>query len=328
MDKPITLDEYYRSQIQYRSKQYAFNYLSWELEMLAGGNDYAEIKNSNDTNKEEIIDNIKKVLQKDRIISFPPINFYIGKTPHLLIVSPRNRIEYFDRIVLSADMTLSEIDRLETSIDELGLSSLVEQLGGFAGVYPPAISSESDIEYIINAGVEEWLHQYMTFHPLGFLYLLDSLGIRRDPDIVTINETAVGIVSKEIGSRVYNEYYYQPKSTIDLERQSGFDFEAEMKKTRLQVDKFLAAGNIIGAESYMEIRRLFFNSHGYNIRKLNQAYFAFHGIYAYSPQAVSPIYSDLEMLLNRSDSITDFLNKVSVMTSYEDLLKAVGKEFY
>ena len=39
----------------------------------------------------------------------------------------------------------------------------------------------------------------------------------------------------------------------------------------------------------MEERRLLMVEHGYPIRVLNQAYFAFHGAYAESPASSSPI---------------------------------------
>jgi len=53
-----------------------------------------------------------------------------------------------------------------------------------------------------------------------------------------------------------------------------------MRETRIRVDKLLAQGRIEEAEAYMEERRQEFVAHGYYIRKLNQAYFAFHGAYA------------------------------------------------
>ena len=56
-----------------------------------------------------------------------------------------------------------------------------------------------------------------------------------------------------------------------------------MRITRETADQMLAAGKIDEAEAYMEQRRQLFWDHGYQIRKLNQAYFAFHGAYADQP---------------------------------------------
>jgi len=53
-----------------------------------------------------------------------------------------------------------------------------------------------------------------------------------------------------------------------------------MHKTRVLVDQMLSEGKIEEAEDYMEERREFLWEHGYHIRRLNQAYFAFYGSYA------------------------------------------------
>ncbi len=62
-----------------------------------------------------------------------------------------------------------------------------------------------------------------------------------------------------------------------------FDFNAEMHVTRVRADELLAQGKIEEAEQYMEARRKVFWDNGYQIRVLNQAYFAFHGAYADVP---------------------------------------------
>ena len=61
-------------------------------------------------------------------------------------------------------------------------------------------------------------------------------------------------------------------------------------------DEMLAQGDVEGAEEYMEERRRFLVSLGYYIRKLNQAYFAFHGSYSTSPTSVDPIGEALQRL--------------------------------
>jgi len=105
--------------------------------------------------------------------------------------------------------------------------------------------------------------------------------------------------------------------------QAGFDFDEEMRQTRRAVDEFLSLGEIEEAEEFMEEERQRFVAEGYYIRKLNQAYFAFHNIYAYKPASVSPIDEDLRELRAQSDSLKEFLDEVTGMTSYEDLRRAV-----
>ena len=61
----------------------------------------------------------------------------------------------------------------------------------------------------------------------------------------------------------------------------------------------------------------------YPIRKLNQAYFAFHGAYADKPTSISPIGDELKKLRQRSESLKDFLETVAAMTSRQDLAESV-----
>jgi hypothetical protein len=322
--QPISLDDYYHLQIKALAHPYAFDYVKWEFDIATTRENDVVPKVNPPLSKKDLMSNILKVLTQEGIKVFPPLNIYFGKPPLLLVVSPRDRVEYFDRAVLSPDLVLPEIVKLESSIESLGPSCMVTDLGGFGGVYPPIVAGTPDLNYMINAGVEEWLHQYMALRPLGLRYLLDSVGIPQDPDVITMNETAVGIVSREIGNEVYAKYYAEswPKPA---RTPSSFDFDTEMREARAHLDMFLARGDIQGGQNYLEMERRVFESNGYYIRKLNQAYFAFHGIYGYDPAAVSPIYSDLQKLRAGSASLRAFLDNVAAMNSYADLLKAVNK---
>lgn len=320
---PVTIDDYYRSQISQRACPYAFNYVSYHFLKIAGAINETDTSGSNIVFQRELIERISGVLREHGIPVVPPLNISIEQPPYLLVVSPREKIEYFDRKVLRQDMSSSDINYLESSIDELGLSSLVANLGGFGGTYPPIIADTRNIRFIIDTAIEEWLHQYLVFKPLGFLYLLDCIGIRQDPDVITINETAVGIISREIGQEVYYRYYYSDILENEIER--DFNFDEEMRETRRQVDILLESGQIDEAERYMEARRQYFLQNGYYIRKLNQAYFAFHGIYGDSPAAVSPVYEELENLRAKSSTLKDFIDTISTFTSYNDLIKSVKR---
>ena len=70
----------------------------------------------------------------------------------------------------------------------------------------------------------------------------------------------------------------------------------------------------------MEERRRFFVANGYLIRKINQAYFAFHGTYATSPASVSPIGDQLRELRSHSTSLEDFLRTVARFGTYQEFL--------
>jgi hypothetical protein len=94
-----------------------------------------------------------------------------------------------------------------------------------------------------------------------------------------------------------------------------FEFGPFMRETRLTVDRLLAEGHVSEAEAYMEARRKILIDHGYIIRKLNQAYFAFHGSYAVGPAATDPIGGKLRALRDRSASLAEFLRAVAHFTT-------------
>jgi len=254
---------------------------------------------------------------------FPPLNFELEKPPHLLVVSPRDRIESIREILLRQDISLEEMEDIEAQVDKLGVSSLVVELGGLGATYPTFVTNEADLQFTIETAVHEWLHQYLAFKPLGFRYLLDVTGISRNYEIATMNETVVSMVSKEVSSIVCERYYSGlgkgtcEKPAVDSE------FNREMREIRRAVDRYLAQGEIEQAEEFMEQKQQYLASKGYYIRKLNQAYFAFHGTYADRPASVSPIGVELKQLRSQSASLKQFLDTVAAMTSRQDLIKSI-----
>ena len=257
-------------------------------------------------------------------VSFPPVNFKLENPPYLLVISPRERIESMREITLKPDLSPEEIGDIEARVDELGVSSLVVRLGGFA-TYPSLVANDASLRFTIDTTAEEWLHQYLSFKPLGFRYLLDLTGLSRSYEIATMNETLASMVSKEIGSIVYEKYYseYQNGTNQDQTPESDFDFNQEMREIRKAVDIYLARGEIEQAEEFMEQTRQYLASMGYYIRKLNQAYFAFYGAYADRPTSISPIGLELKKLRAQSASLKDFLNTAAGMTSRQDLKDSV-----
>jgi len=254
-------------------------------------------------------------------INFPPLNFKLEKPPNLLVVSPRERIESLREFFLKQDISLEEMAAIEDAADELGVSSLVVELGGLGATYPCFVTNEASLGFTLDAAAEEWLHQYLFLKPLGVLYTLDLTGLSPNYEIATINETVASMASKEIGALVY-EKYYAPHENADESSQkddSAFDFNREMRDIRRQVDEYLARGEIELAEEFMEEKRQYLADNGYYLRKLNQAYFAFHGTYADSPTSISPIGAELEKLREQSASLKDFLNKAATITSRQHL---------
>jgi hypothetical protein len=257
-------------------------------------------------------------------IGFPPVNFELEAPPQLLVISPRDRIESMREITLLPNVSPEEKEAIEAAIDELGVSSLVVGLGGIA-TYPAFVTNDAGLRFTVNAAIEEWLHQYLFFKPLGFMYALDLMGIFRNYEIATMNETLASMVSKEIGDILYQNYYaqYEEGSPTEATEEPEFDFNQEMREIRNTVDEYLAQGEIETAEAFMEQKRLYLASKGYYIRRLNQAYFAFYGTYADSPTSVSPIGVELKLLRDKSDSLEDFLDTVAVMTSRSELIDSI-----
>ena len=256
-------------------------------------------------------------------VIFPPVNFELDKLPCLLVVSPRHRIESMREILLQPNISLEEIEDIEAKVDKLDVSSLVVKLGGLSTPYPTLVINEASLQFTIDTATEEWLHQYLVFKPLGFLYLLDLAGVSRNYEIATMNETLTSMVSKEISSIVYEKYYPEYGNDGNQTAEPEFDFNREMREIRKIVDKYLARGEIEQAEELMEQKRQYLASMGRYIRKLNQAYFAWHGTYADRPTSISPIGLELKELRSQSASLKDFLNAVAVMTSRQDLRDSI-----
>jgi len=268
-------------------------------------------------------------------VSFPPMNFKLTDPPKLLVISPRDRIENTGETMLQPDIMLADIENIENQVDRLGVSSLITDIGGLGATYPTFVANDMSLQSTINAAAEEWLHQYLAFTPLGFRYVLDSVGLVPDYDIACMNETLAGIVSKEIGGLVYDKYYRdlltgdtvpeEEPEKPDVDSGPVFDFNAEMREIRHQVDLYLSQGQVEEAEAFMKVKRDYLAEQGYYIRKLNQAYFAFHGTYADSPTSIDPIGVDMKKMRNVSHSLKVFLDDISVMISRQELTEAAGR---
>jgi len=260
---------------------------------------------------------------------FPPISFKFTQLPLALIVSPRDMIRQEANIQLVPSLTLEERIMLEEQVEDgLDVSSLVVNIGGI-GIYPTMVLESNSVVWVVETVVHEWIHNYLTLRPLGLNY--DT-----SPELRTMNETVASILGTEIGGKVLERYYpdFVPKPASEITSPSqpssteppAFDFRTEMYQTRVHVDQLLAQGRIVEAETYMEERRQMFWEHGYRIRKLNQAYFAFHGAYADSPQGPAgkdPVGEAVRELWSILQSPAEFLQRMSWMNDFSDLQKAL-----
>jgi hypothetical protein len=267
----------------------------------------------------------------------PSLMYHSTPLPFALIVSPRDRIEQIANVSLDTGFTVDQQAALEANIDQgLNTSSLVVPIGG-VGVYPTMVMRTTNLSWLLNTISHEWIHNFLTLRPLGFLY-------SADPMLRTMNETTASIAGDEIGMLVLQRFY--PELANDSPLIPGlisapfehpepgdflrppFDFRAEMFITRTEADALLADGKIEEAEAYMEARRELFLQHGYVIRKINQAYFAFYGAYADSPGGAAgedPVGPAVRALREQSPSLADFVKTISWMSSFDQLQTAIKK---
>lgn len=259
-------------------------------------------------------------------LHLPPVDFRLTYSPKVLIISPRNRIDMIESILIRSDIKQKEILSIENAVKETHqLSPYIANTGGLA-TYPSTISHKTSIRNIINTAAHEWLHHYLFFKPLGQSYW--STNTMR-----SINETTANIFAKEISDTIYSALRNSGLDDINYEHTDRkvhkinnlFDFRKEMRITRLEVEKMLSNDNIETAEEYMENRRQYFIANGYYLRVLNQAYFAFHGTYADSPSSISPIYSQLITIRSASNSLNEFISQVSSISNHEDFLNLVDQ---
>jgi hypothetical protein len=262
----------------------------------------------------------------------PALEFHATPLPLALIVSPRNVIQQDANISLQTDLTLDQMITLENATAKgLNVSTLVEEVGGI-GTYPTMVQQTSNLNWLTTVIAHEWTHNYLDLRPLGLNY--DTT-----PELRTINETTASIAGDEIGALVIETYYPElvpkpapvqtpsPNTPSPSPQAPVFDFRAVMHETRVTVDEMLKQGKITEAENYMEQRRQYIWDNGYLIRKLNQAYFAFHGAYADTPGGAAgadPVGPAVRALRKESGSLADFINKISWMTSFEQLKKSVN----
>jgi hypothetical protein len=268
----------------------------------------------------------------------PNVWYHSTPLPMALIVSPRDHIEQTANISVNTDLTVDEQVKLEDEVSQgLDVSSLVVQIGG-VGVYPTMVARTTNLPWLLSTIAHEWIHNYLTQRPLGLLY-------GETPELRTMNETTASIAGDEIGALVIKEFYPElvPAASLPtLELVSlpndrpdpgtlvrpPFDFRAQMHETRVNADALLAEGKIEEAEAYMEARRQVFLQNGYLLRKINQAYFAFHGAYADAPGGAAgedPVGPAVRALREQSDSLADFINTIAWMWSFEQLQEAVSQ---
>jgi hypothetical protein len=264
----------------------------------------------------------------------PPVAFHLTALPFALIVSPRDVVRQDVNLDVNGDLTLDELVALEDKVAQgLDVSALTVPLGGI-GTYPTMVGNSRDLNWLASVIAHEWIHNYLTLRPLGMNYLAS-------PALRSMNETAAEMVGNELGALMISRYYPElappPRQFSNIlvreqppaeSRSAGFDFRAEMHDTRVTVDALLEQGKVDEAEAYMEARRKLLWDHGYRIRKLNQAYFAFYGAYGAGGGGAAgrdDVGDAVRLLRRRSSNLAIFINTIATFSAFEQLEAYLGQ---
>jgi hypothetical protein len=260
---------------------------------------------------------------------FPPLSFKFTPLPLSLIVSPRDVIQQEANIPLDAEMDLEAKIALEDQVDgALNVSSLVVNIGG-VGTYPSMLLESSSLSWVSETVIHEWVHNYLTLRPLGLNFLTNQ-------ELRTMNETTAAILGGDIAREMLTRYYpdfvppeVDPSTTPPSQEPPAFDRRAVLHETRITADALLAEGKIEAAEEYMEAQRQLLWDNGHRIRKLNQAYFAFHGAYADrpgGPAGEDPVGDAVRDLWDKIADPAEFLWTMSWMSDFSDLERRLTKD--
>ena len=274
--------------------------------------------------EETIESEISSILSQEGFSSrigliFPPVDTVFSNSPGVLILSPRDRIHRQESILMKPGLSDETREAIEDRIfEQEDLAALVQSTGGVA-VFPSVVSESGNLHQAVVTVAHEWLHHWFFFQPLGQHFFDNS-------QMETLNETAATIAGEAIGDRVFTSMTGEPvvrepngprEQALD-DAGGAFNFDAAMRETRLRTEELLSQGRIQEAEAYMEERRRFMEDNGRYIRKINQAFFAFHGTYATSAASISPIDNQLRELESRSDSLGNFVKTVAAFGSHEE----------
>jgi hypothetical protein len=258
-------------------------------------------------------------LFEDWRIVWPPVEIELTNPPKLLVTSPRDEIVRSDNL-LRNDLTLDEIEAIEERADDEDNVSLVISVGGIAA-YPAIIRDERSYDSLLSVTGHEWAHQYLAFYPLGLQWTSGQVGR-------TLNESTADIVGRELANIVRQKHslgFAPGEDGRQPPREPPtVEFNPIMRELRIDVDALLEAGLIEEAEALMEETRLFLAENGIQLRKINQAYFAFFGDYGDSPASSSPIGPKVDRVWELTQHVGVFLSLMREVTSEADLDEVIA----
>jgi hypothetical protein len=253
--------------------------------------------------------------------TWPPVDFELTNPPELLVRSPRDKIERAGDTLLRNDLSLRQIEEIEADTDSKNTVSLVVPIGGIAA-YPAIVRDDRSYDSLLDTASHEWVHHYLAFFPLG-----EQWG--KGGDAETLNETTANIAGREMANLIRMQHPIQLAPGEDGQAPPSpaptVDFSKEMRALRLKVDALLADGKVDDAEKAMEDERVHLGQNGIQIRKLNQAYFAFYGTYGDSAASSSPVGPKIEHVWDLTNDVGLFLRSMSQVRNQSDLDQLIAK---
>lgn len=266
----------------------------------------------------------------------PPVAMHFAELPNILVISPRDHIDTAYTQGLAPGIPVDVKEQIEARADAaLDMSSLVVSIGGMA-LYPSMVIETGWWYSAFEVSAHEWTHHWFFLFPIGLNYMGPH------PETRAINETTTSVIGHVIGRKVIERFYPElveslPPLPWEVEPPPppdpnapppAFDYRAEMHTTRVTVDRLLAEGRVEAAEAYMEERRRVFVANGHNIRKLNQAYFAFYGGYQSAPGGAAgedPIGPAVREIYALAPSLVDFYWRMAGVVTMADLERALER---
>ncbi len=250
---------------------------------------------------------------------WPPVDIELGRSPRILITSPRDRIERLDATRLRAALSSEQAIALEraTEAADPALSSLVVATGGIA-FYPAIVSNRNAYAATVETAAHEWVHHYMGFYPLG-------VGIPAG-DRQVISETVADLAGEEIAGAVLARFG-DPTAAGPAERAAINPLAVQLLRAlRIEVDTLLAEGRIEEAERRMEQVRLELEAGGVRIRRINQAFFAWTDAYAARPDSIDPLGDQIRTLRADSDSLAAFMRLLRGATTRDHIERLLEEQ--
>jgi hypothetical protein len=240
---------------------------------------------------------------------FPPVLLELAKPPKYMVLSPRDRVEHTSGYLLREDLKPEQLRQEDQKAEETGVISAYG--AGISGIatFPSLVSEGLPYRQTIFTAAHEWVHHYLIFFPLGRTYFSDGK---------VLNETVADLVAVDITKSVL-EKYPELHSTNEITPLNKPD-PTDLKTLRRDVDGLLADGRVLEAEKLMDnIQVRWCKKYQSCPRRINQAYLAWIGQYAYQPGSTDPVGDQMRDIRSITGSTEKFLRFVRHITSRQEL---------